>query len=120
MLRETKGRTGSVKQSLAIRPIPLEYLCLGPSDGPSEIRKERTEETGMFERSQQIPVFPLVIYHTTARSTRRYEVYVMSENVRQKWKKHIVETQGLRKARQDANMVTLSFWKWGRYAMACD
>ncbi|TFK75234.1 hypothetical protein BDN72DRAFT_758174 [Pluteus cervinus] len=95
---------GAVQRPLLIPPIPLGFLVLGSFDGPSEIRKERTEEMGVFDRSQQVPLYPLTIFHAVAKSTRRYTVYVTSESLRQKWHQVLTETIGLYKARQDANM----------------
>ncbi|KAF8507665.1 hypothetical protein JB92DRAFT_2832700 [Gautieria morchelliformis] len=97
---DTTGRNDVVS-----RPIPLEYLRLGPFNGPAENRREeRSEGGGLFDSiiKPTRPMFPLVICHASS-PARRYTLYAKSENERKKWHAMFRDALGLRKVVMDAN-----------------
>jgi hypothetical protein len=90
------------------QPIPLEYLLLGPFNGPTDSRREERSEGGSLFQSimkPTHPMFPLVIYHASS-PARRYTLYASSEAARKKWKEVLSEALGVRKAVMDANRVS--------------
>jgi hypothetical protein len=92
--------------NIALQPIPLDFLRLGPFIGPPEQRKEEvTAETGLAARvfRPTNPMYPFVVFH--AGSLRRYVLYASSEAGRSKWKRVLEETKGLREVYMDANKV---------------
>lgn len=94
---------------LALQPIPLDFLRLGPFIGPPEQRKEEiTSETSFSDRvfRPTHPMYPFVVFH--AGSLRRYILYASSEAGRSKWKKLLEETKNLRDVYMDGNKV-----RWG-------
>ena len=92
--------------NLAIQPIPLDFLRLGPFIGPPDQRKEEiTAETSFSDRvfRPTRPMYPFIVFH--AGSLRRYILYASSEAERSKWKKVLEETKNLRDVYMDGNKV---------------
>ena len=54
-------------------------------------------------------MYPFTLYHATAKMARRYTFYAKDEEERQAWNAALVDGIGVRKARQEANMVRASF-----------
>ena len=54
------------------------------------------------------PLYPFTVYHASAKSTRRYTLYALSEGLRNKWKDALEDTIAVYKARQEANRVSPS------------
>ncbi|KAF8506144.1 hypothetical protein BU17DRAFT_101003 [Hysterangium stoloniferum] len=101
----TRPDPRSGAKEIVSRPIPLEYLRLGPFNGPTDSRREeRPEGGGLFQSiiKPTRPMFPLVIYHASS-PARRYTLYASSEALRKKWKEVLSDTLGVRKAVMDAN-----------------
>lgn len=94
------------------QPIPLEYLCFQSFDATPENRKEKahssTEQGRLFDsfRSRYRAMYPFTIYHASAMQHRRYTLYANSEAERERWRKALEDAVAVRKARQDANMVS--------------
>ncbi|KAF8968138.1 hypothetical protein BDZ97DRAFT_1916355 [Flammula alnicola] len=106
LTREEKRPNGSIRRVLMSRPMPLSFLRLGSFNAPAESRREKSEDGCLLEswRSQSVPVYPFTIYHASRKSARGYTLYVASEAQRKKWYNAFVDTIGVHKARQDANM----------------
>lgn len=113
----SRVRHPSCKCSFCLRnfsqPIPLEYLRLAGFDAAPENRREKAsstvEQTRLFEsfRTRHRPMYPFTIYHASATFIRRYTLYANSEADRERWRKALVDAIGLRRVRQEANMVRL-------------
>ncbi|PVG04419.1 hypothetical protein CPB86DRAFT_810233 [Serendipita vermifera] len=82
------------KHYVVSRPIPLDFLRLGPFIGPGETRRE-----GLFGESQTM--YPFVV--SDGATDRRYTLYTNNERERTKWKEILEETMSLREAYVDAN-----------------
>lgn len=54
-------------------------------------------------------MYPFTLYHATAKMSRRYTFYAKDEEERQVWNAALVDGIGVRKVRQEANMVRASF-----------
>ncbi|PCH42416.1 hypothetical protein WOLCODRAFT_25360 [Wolfiporia cocos MD-104 SS10] len=106
LLKPETRQGGTVRRSVVSRPIPLEYLRLASFSEPAEMRKEKVEEGGLFDRfrTRDIPMFPFTIYHASDRTHRRYTLYAANEAIRSKWNEYLVDAAGVRKVRQEANM----------------
>ncbi|KAF9003954.1 hypothetical protein BDQ17DRAFT_1399669 [Cyathus striatus] len=107
LARKEKRPNGAIKRVLMSRPIPLAYLQLAPFDSSAESRRERAEESNSILdslRYTHVPIYPFTIYHSSARSTRRYTLYVASEAIRKKWKAKFEDAIGIWKVRQEGNM----------------
>lgn len=59
-------------------------------------------------------MYPFTVYHASAKMTRRYTLYASTDAVRQKWNAALVDAMGVRKVRQEANMVGIGLRKPGR------
>ncbi|KIM33349.1 hypothetical protein M408DRAFT_14127 [Serendipita vermifera MAFF 305830] len=88
------------------RPIPLDFLRLGPFIGPPESRRESAENGGFLSLNsifgESRPMYPFVIADASS-ETRRYTLFASSERERTKWKEMFEETMSLRAAWVDAN-----------------
>ncbi|KAG8831244.1 hypothetical protein FRC17_003440 [Serendipita sp. 399] len=88
------------------RPIPLDFLQMGPFIGPPESRRDATSENkaflniGIFAEARSM--YPLVV-SAMASDDRRYILYASSERERTKWQEVLEETKLLRAAYVDAN-----------------
>lgn len=92
------------------QPIPLEYLRLGSFDDPTDNRRERLEDAGLFDRVRPTykAVYPFTVYHASSKTTRRYTLYALSDNMRKKWKYALTDAIAVRKVHQESNMVRIS------------
>jgi hypothetical protein len=90
----------------ALQPIPLSYLRLGTFDSPPDTRREKADDGGLLEslRHQTVQIYPFTVYHASDRS-KRYTLYVPTDERRQHWYTEFVDAIGVHKAWQDANMV---------------
>ncbi|KAH9945453.1 uncharacterized protein BXZ73DRAFT_86925 [Epithele typhae] len=104
-IRHSERVFSIVKHHMVSRPIPLDYLRLGMFDGSPEHRKEVTHGTGLFRKYEHRTVYPLTIYHASAKMTRRYTLYASSEGVRQQWHSEISHALNMRRIRQENNML---------------
>jgi RHO1 GDP-GTP exchange protein 1/2 len=93
---------------LTLQPLPLSYLRLGSFNGPPEQRKEKVDDGGLFRSTQTVPAYPFTIYHAAGKQTRRYTLYVASDNVRRKWADKFRDAIGVEKVKGDANQVRTS------------
>ena len=57
-------------------------------------------------------MYPFTLYHASAVTTRRYTLYANSEKEREKWRKALVDAIGVRKVRQESNMVRIYLLRW--------
>uniref|UniRef100_A0A8H7Y279 Rho1 guanine nucleotide exchange factor 1 n=1 Tax=Psilocybe cubensis TaxID=181762 RepID=A0A8H7Y279_PSICU len=104
LTREEKRANGTVRRLLMSRPLPLSFLRLGAFNTPPEPRREKAEDGGLLDRYRNVPMYPFTIYHAASRSTRRYTLYTASDALRKKWYNSFVDTIGVHKVRQEANM----------------
>lgn len=80
-------------------------------DAPPENRREKAhssiEQSRIFDsfRSRYRQMFPFTIYHASATLIRRYTLYAVSPEQRERWRKALVDATGVRKVRQDTNKV---------------
>lgn len=93
-----------------LQPIPLEYLRLGSFDDPTDNRRERSEDAGIFDRVRPTykAIYPFTIYHASSKATRRYTLYAQSDGMRKKWKYALADALTVRKVHQESNMVRVS------------
>ncbi|KAG8802187.1 hypothetical protein FRC18_007623, partial [Serendipita sp. 400] len=90
------------------RPIPLDFLQLGPFIGPPESRRDATSENkaflniGIFADARSM--YPFLVSDISSEE-RRYILYASSERERTKWKEVLEEAKMLRAAHADANKV---------------
>ncbi|KAG8827986.1 hypothetical protein FRC19_010494 [Serendipita sp. 401] len=88
------------------RPIPLDFLQLGPFIGPPESRRDATSENkaflniGIFADARSM--YPFLVSDISSEE-RRYILYASSERERTKWKEVLEEAKMLRAAHADAN-----------------
>jgi hypothetical protein len=92
------------------QPIPLEYLRLGSFDDPTDSRREKLEDPGIFDRVRPTyrAIYPFTIYHASSKATRRYTLYAPSDGIRKKWKYALADALTVRKVHQESNMVRIS------------
>jgi RHO1 GDP-GTP exchange protein 1/2 len=50
-------------------------------------------------------MYPLTIYHTSSKSSRRYTLYASSESIRERWHEALRDAIVVRRVSQEANMV---------------
>jgi hypothetical protein len=92
--------------SAPAQPIPLEYLQLASFDEPPEVRKERADNGSFISKSStKQNMYAFTVYHANTSIPRRYTLYTLTPTARTKWYNALVDAIGVRKARQDANMV---------------
>ncbi|KAI0303762.1 hypothetical protein B0F90DRAFT_1816034 [Multifurca ochricompacta] len=104
LLKEETRLSETVKRSIVLRPIPLEYLRLGSFNEPPEVRRERADNGSIISiNSTKQNLYPFSVYHAGAKAASRYTLYTQTAAAREKWHKALVDAIGLRKARQDAN-----------------
>ncbi|KAG5650366.1 hypothetical protein H0H81_012481, partial [Sphagnurus paluster] len=106
LTRDDKRANGSVRRTIASRPLPLSYLRLGSFEAPAQTRKEKAEDGGLLDsfRSSTVTVYPFTIYHASSRSSRRYTFYVASDGIRKRWQSALIDAIAVHKARQEGNM----------------
>ncbi|KAI0342848.1 hypothetical protein BDW22DRAFT_1357379 [Trametopsis cervina] len=113
LLKKETRPSGIFKHIVVSRPIPLEYLRIAAFDTIPESRKERPhsyiDQGRLFNiesfRSKYRAMYPFTIYHASSTLNRRYTLYANSEAQREKWRKALMEALGVRKIRQESNMI---------------
>ncbi|KAI0091299.1 hypothetical protein BDY19DRAFT_1033671 [Irpex rosettiformis] len=113
LLKKEVRPSGIYKHNVVSRPIPIEYLRLASFDAAPENRKDKTSSSvdhgkifGIDSfRSRYRAMYPFTLYHASAMTTRRYTLYANSEAEREKWRRALVEAIGVRKVRQESNMI---------------
>ncbi|KAI0322603.1 hypothetical protein OF83DRAFT_1049094 [Amylostereum chailletii] len=104
LLLKEDSRGNAVKRQVISRPIPLEYMRLGPFTDPPEARRERGDSIiASLSGSAKQDVYPFTFYHAGARNTRRYTLYAPSANMRKKWHDAFSDAIGIRKVQQESN-----------------
>ena len=85
----------------------MEFLRLGQFDEEPESRRDKSEEGGLLDnlRFNTRPQYPFTVYHSQAKSTRRYTLYTNTEAARKKWQKALEEAITIHGVRRDANKV---------------
>ncbi|CAG7852613.1 Rho1 guanine nucleotide exchange factor 1 [Serendipita indica DSM 11827] len=106
ILTREEARGEITKYYVVSRPIPLDFLRLGPFIGPPESRRDANSENAAFLNlnifADARSFYPFVIADA-ASEERRYVLYTPSDRERAKWKQVLEETISLRRAYVDAN-----------------
>ncbi|KAI0694624.1 hypothetical protein BC835DRAFT_1274268 [Cytidiella melzeri] len=113
LLKKEVRPSGIYKHNVVSRPIPVEYLRLASFDAAPENRKEKSntsvDQGKLFGidsfRSRYRAMFPFTLYHASTVTTRRYTLYAISEPEREVWRRMLTEAIGVRKIRQESNML---------------